>query len=304
MPFFTNRMNIFAPKKVIAVHDGKFHADDIFACATLSIVLKNKCKIVRTRNQEILDSADYVVDVGCIYDPKSRRFDHHMPNGAGVRENGIPYAAFGLVWKEYGTEISGGPEISARVESRLVCPVDADDNGISLADVRGEIAPYGLQSFLYTYRPTWKEDPKMHDESFLELVKIAQRIIEREVKISADIISAKQIVEKAYTDAVDKRIVVLDTPCPYNDALAEHKEVLFVVHPRFGDTKWNISTMRINPSGFENRKSFPKEWAGLRDDELVRVSNVEGAVFCHNACFLCVAKTKEDAVALAKLGLE
>ena len=306
-------MGFFKRQPTIAVHDGKFHADDVFACATLRLMLNSSCKIVRTRDQKIIDAADYAVDVGCVYDAEKKRFDHHMSGGAGVRSNGIPYAAFGLVWKEYGAAISAeisslrsdaAVEIAARVESRLVCPIDADDNGISLAESKGDITPYGLQNFFSTYRPTWKEDPAMHDQSFLELVTIAERIIRREVIISRDLLAAKNIVEKAYADAADKRLIVLDTACPFQEVLAEYPEPLFVVHPRFGDTKWNISTIRLNRSGFENRKSFPKAWAGLRDSELAKVSGLPDAVFCHNACFLCVAKTKEAATALAKLALE
>ncbi|MBP6884242.1 MAG: MYG1 family protein [Candidatus Pacebacteria bacterium] len=297
-------MQLFKKKKIIAVHDGKFHADDIFACATLSLLNNGNIKIVRTRDQAIIDKADYVVDVGCVYDPLNKRFDHHMPGGAGVGEKGIPYAAFGLVWKEYGEKIAGSSEIASRVNSHLVAAIDADDNGISLATVTGDVAPYSIQNFLSTYRPTWREDPKKFDESFNELVKIAERIISREVIISRDVLLAKSIVEKAYADAEDKRLIVLDTACPYQEVLAQYPEPLFVVHPRFGDTKWNISTMRVSHSSFENRKSFPKAWAGLRDQELAKVSGVTDATFCHNACFLCVAKTKESAIALAKLALE
>jgi uncharacterized UPF0160 family protein len=122
--------------------------------------------------------------------------------------------------------------------------------------------------------------------------------------ISRDVLLAKSIVEKSYADAPDKRLIVLDTACPYQEVLAQYPEPLFVVHPRFGDTKWNISTMRANPTGFENRKSFPEKWAGLRDEELEKASGVSGAVFCHNARFLAVAKTKEAAIALAKLALQ
>ena len=61
-----------------------------------------KYSLERTRDEERITKADYVFDVGGIYDPSINRFDHHQPGGAGKRENDIPYAAFGLVWKTYG----------------------------------------------------------------------------------------------------------------------------------------------------------------------------------------------------------
>src|SRR5690606_7569866 len=98
-------ISFFTPKKTIVTHNGSFHADDIFACATLTLHLEQQgkgYKIIRTRDESRIDSADFVVDVGGIYDEKTNRFDHHQPGGAGSRDNGVPYAAFGLVWKHYG----------------------------------------------------------------------------------------------------------------------------------------------------------------------------------------------------------
>ena len=34
--------------------------------------------IVRTRNQEVLETCDIVVDVGGVYDPSKHRYDHHQ----------------------------------------------------------------------------------------------------------------------------------------------------------------------------------------------------------------------------------
>ena len=52
---------------------------------------------------------------------------------------------------------------------------------------------------------------------------------------------------------------------------------------------------------FENRKNFPKEWAGLRDEKLQEITGVKTAAFCHIACFICTAKTKDDAIKLANI---
>jgi len=297
-------MEFLKQKPIIAVHDGKFHADDVFACATLMLVLGGRAKIVRTRDERLIAAADYVVDVGNVYDPARNRFDHHMPEGAGTHANGIPYAAFGLVWKAYGAAISGSPEIAARIEQKLASPIDADDNGVSLVQSVNEVTPYGFQSFLYTYRPTWKEDPKMYDTSFAKLVEIAKRIIEREIVIAHDALEAETFVEIAYQTAADKRLIVLDGNYPFQEILSRHPEPLYVVSPRPADTKWKVEAVRAKPFGFENRKSLPALWAGLRDADLVKASGVSGAIFCHRACFMAVAETKEAALALAKIAYE
>jgi uncharacterized UPF0160 family protein len=95
-------MSFFNKKKILVTHNATFHADDIFATATLSLLLGGKVKVIRTRDEEIIRTGDYVYDVGGEYDASINRFDHHQKGGAGKRENGIPYAAFGLLWKTYG----------------------------------------------------------------------------------------------------------------------------------------------------------------------------------------------------------
>src|SRR3989344_7176045 len=97
-------------KKKLITHNVSFHADDIFAAAALSIYLESKgeeVEIVRTRDEEIIKTGDYVFDVGGIYDESANRFDHHQAEGAGKRENGLPaqagieYSSLGLGWKKF-----------------------------------------------------------------------------------------------------------------------------------------------------------------------------------------------------------
>ncbi len=289
---------------VIAVHDGKFHADDLFAAAVLSLVTGGRGEIVRTRDEKVIAAADYVADVGGINDPGSNRFDHHMPEGAGVHKNGIPYASFGLVWSKFGEELSGSEEVAEMVEQKLVSPIDADDNGVALTTPIGEVFPYGFQSFLATFRPTWREDAKMYDASFMELIPLVKKIICREIQIAGDALMARDTVVNAYHAAEDKRVVVLDGAYPFQETLSAFPEPLYIVAPRPGRPEWKVEAVRAKPYGFENRKPLPAAWAGLRDEELAKASGVSDAVFCHRACFLSVAKTRDGAIALAKAAAE
>src|SRR5436190_1581201 len=95
--------------KTIVTHDTSYHADDVFAVATLLLAFPD-AQVIRSREQSVIDSADIVVDTGSVYDPPKMRFDHHQAGGAGQRQNNIPYASFGLVWKEFGERISGSRE--------------------------------------------------------------------------------------------------------------------------------------------------------------------------------------------------
>ena len=74
-------------------HGGKFHADDVFSAALLKIC-----------NPNIAIQRGFAVPqgfAGLVFDIGDGPFDHHAKNSP-VRENGVPYAAFGLLWRELG----------------------------------------------------------------------------------------------------------------------------------------------------------------------------------------------------------
>ena len=181
-------------------HDGSFHTDDIFAAATLSIYLDNlgkKFEIIRTRDVEMINSADYVFDLGRIYDENSNKFDHHQMGGAGERE-GIPYAAFGLVWKKFGKEVSGSEQVALVIERKLVMPIDANDNGVDLYKNNfPDILPYTLQDVFAIFSPTALEDLDK-DKQFMKALVWAREILQREIKKANDQIKITKIIIDFY----------------------------------------------------------------------------------------------------------
>lgn len=294
-------MNIFNKKKLLVTHSGTFHADDIFATATLSILLNDNVKIIRTRDEKIFAQGDYVYDVGGIYDESQNRFDHHQEGGAGKRANGIPYAAFGLVWKAYGKDICRSLAVADAVEKRLVLPIDADDNGIDLFKLNGDTVMYLIQSMFYSFRPTWKE-AQDYDKPFLKCVGIAKEVLKREIAKSRDAMEAESIVTSMYERASDKRAIVLDSQYPWKDTLDKYPLPLYVISPK--DGKWRAECVRKEKYSYENRKPFPVSWAGKRDQALEEATGVKGATFCHNGRFLVVADSKEAIDKLVAKALE
>jgi uncharacterized UPF0160 family protein len=289
-------------KKIIAVHDGGFHTDDVCAVATLELFLNEEVEVIRTRDQAKIDSADFVVDVGGVYDPKKKRFDHHQ--GAGKRDNGIPYAAFGLVWKEYGKKLCDSEAIAEMIDHEMVQPVDANDNGVSISNSKiKHVVPYTFDDIIKVFNSTWEETGRDVYDVFLELVEFAKGIIAREIVRGRSREKAWKIVEKAYDSAEDKRLLIFDKRYPVRDAVLNFDEPLFFVMPKV-DGNWVVDAIKISPESFELRKKLPREWAGERDKKLAEISGVEDAVFCHLNLFMAVAKSRAGAIALAKKALE
>lgn len=288
----------------VVTHSGNFHADEILAVAALEIYFNgNPYEVVRTRDAEVIKMGDYVVDVGGEYDPSRNRFDHHQEGGAGVRENGIPYSSFGLVWKHFGVAITGSLEIAEAIDRKLGWPIDMGDNGVSSYHITEYgVHPYLMHNIVAAYRPTWQE-AGVEDERFFELVKLCKRIIEREIATEHDKLVGAKEVERAYELAEDKRIIVLENYYPWNEVLAGKPEPLYVVKPKRQNTGWEVDCVRTDVHGFVNRKNLPAEWAGKVGETLQQVTGVPDAVFCHNNLYVAVTKTKEGAIKLAQMAI-
>jgi len=296
-------------KLKLVTHNGSFHADDIFAAATLVLFLEKENKsfeIIRTREEEVIKKGDFVFDVGLVYDSEKNRFDHHQIGGAGKREEtGIEYASFGLVWKKYGAIVCNSEDVANFLDRKIVQPIDAGDNGMDLIELKNTIRPYFLQSFLKLFIPSWKNvDEESLFVGFLEAVNFAKSLLRKEIDLALDYKEGEMKVKQAYEKAEDKRVVILDQKYPWVDVATTFPETLFVVFPRINDNTWGAEGVFVGLPSFEKRKNFPESWAGLRDVDLEKETGVEGAVFCHRGRFMVVAKTKEAVLELVNLTLK
>lgn len=297
---------------VIATHNGVFHADDVFAVATLSLLFEKKeghvlgdlrpVRIVRTRDLAVWNTADFVVDVGLVYDPAKGRFDHHQAGGAGERANTIPYASFGLVWKTFGEKLAGSKEAADAIDQRLVQPIDALDNGVSITkEIFPGVRPFDISAIIGGMNASWNEGDNANDSKFLIAVQLAKDILNREITGAKFEIASRHVVEEIYESTADKRLIVLDQEYPWEGVLSKYSEPLFVVYPKDGN--WRMKTVRSNPSSFESRKYLPESWAGKSGVELSAVTGVPGGIFCHNKRFMAAAETKEAILGMAEIAL-
>lgn len=301
-------------KKTLVTHSGTFHADDVFAVATFLMANNagDDWQVVRSRDENVIEKADAVIDVGGVYDIERLRFDHHQKGGAGDRENTIQYASFGLVWNIFGEMICGEKSIKEEVEKKIVLSIDAHDNGTILnKNVFGDVYAYEISDLVSDFNITWKEESgtddggeKLRYDAFMYLVDIATKLIQRLITRIKDKYEARGFVIDAYNKSEDKRIVVMDRFYPWHDALIGLAEPLFVIFPNSNGDVWTIKTVPKEKNSFESRQLFPEIWAGLRDGECVSVTGVESAYFVHNARFIALTKTKEDAIVLANRALK
>jgi len=289
-------------KQTVVTHSGSFHADDVFAIAAFQLLLgKENIQVIRTRDEAVIATADYVVDVGGVYDHEAKRYDHHQV-GAPVRENGIPYAGFGLVWKHYGEEICGSAEVSQLIEEQLCQPIDAGDNGVTLYDLREpKVRPFELYNFVSLYNPPWGSD-ESKDAQFDKAVDWARSVLERLIVKNKASHEQQLLVAQVYETSVNKRVLEFDVPVSMM-SLIQYSDVEVVVCPDdpLSNDNWVATCVRKNYETFDSRVSFPLEWAGLRDRELATITGFNDSIFCHKARFLFVASSKESVLAAAQM---
>lgn len=290
-------------KPTIVTHSGRFHADDLFATAMLLEYFGGKAKVIRTTDQKIIDCADFVLDIGGVYDPEKKRFDHHQGN-VGARENAVPYAATGLVWKHFGEKIAGSKKAADLVDSVFVAQIDIFDTGfLSPAPLMPDLYPYSLDDIATAFSKIWT-DPEDFDvtDRFMFFLPFARAIIRREAERARSSIEGEEHVKEIYEKSPDKRVIIFDRSYPF-DYLRTRPEPLFIVfpHARGG---FAVGTIRKNKHEYGNRKDLPKEWAGKSGEDMAKVSGVPDATFCHLSLFIAAARSKEGAIALAKKALE
>ncbi len=292
-------------KITVVTHSSKFHTDDIFAIATLNILLgEENITLIRSRDMKIIEQGDYVVDVGQIYDESNNRFDHHQTEGAGKRANGVPYASFGLVWKRFGEQICDNKKVAEKIDQMLVQPIDSNDNGMQFLETKIEgLYPVDINLIINIFSPTWKENDINIDDVFMKLVSYSKVLLLRTISYMKDKVEAEQFVLDAYNKAKDKRLIELDERYPWEEVLQQFPEPLYVIYKKRVDDNWSLKCVPKDLLSYATRKRLPQIWAGKSDKELDKATGVPGGVFAHKNLFMCVNKTKEGILKMAEIAL-
>ncbi len=307
--------------KTIITHAANFHADDVFAVATLELLLEKrgekKTKVIRTLEPERYKDADYIVDIGGVYSVKKNRFDHHQAGGAGVRKNGVPYASFGLVWKTYGKEIAGNAFALDWIDRHMVQAIDAMDNGMYLyTPVHDDVHPFLFEDYIFAVCGNVKDEyeksggkgdekklMKQFDAEFMQMVKVAKEALTVFIKSANNKEGVFKQAKKVYTKAKDKRLIIADQyiPTQFSEFKApEYIEPLVFAYPDLRGG-WSAKVIRVGGQTYESRISFPSAWRGKRGVELEEITGIKGAKFCHNSGFLLVGESKGVLVELLRL---
>ncbi len=310
-------------------HDGQFHADEVFATAMFSLMAE-EINVVRGGDSELPEDTDNWI----IYDIGGGELDHHTPenkeNNGTHPGTAVPYAACGLVWRKYYRDIlreldcdeSWMDRVYKKLETTLIIGIDAHDNEYNpLADTlesipnlqdgqKQEILRSARNGMTITdvikdFNPTWNSDMDVY-ECFLDAVAFAKDVLLNRIYSIMSSFDARDFVLRAI-DYSASHIMIMDQFAPWEGILYGQRnnpkaaDIWYVIYPALRGG-WNLQCARMSS---EDRNTFrhplPKEWLGLRGEELQKATGIATAQFCHVSGFLCGADTQEDIMDLARI---
>lgn len=277
---------------VAFTHGGKFHADDVFSSALL---LHFNPKLMILRGNRVPEEFD-----GIVFDIGRGEYDHHQKDSR-IRENGVPYAAFGLLWEVLGKELLS-PEMAARFDEKFVQPLDNNDN----TGEKNELA-----SLIGMFNPVW-DDNAGSDDAFFEAVTVAGKILEHKLERFraderaeqqfADLLAAQRerIAAEGKTGTMEENILILSEFFPCQKQLSA-TEIAFLVFPSNRGGYCVQPVRKENSSNYKH--DFPEAWLGLEKEALQEATGLAGASFCHKGGFLLTTENLEDAVSACRISL-
>lgn len=292
----------------VATHNGKFHADEVFACALLKVAAESKgvpFRVVRTRDQVAIDLADIRVDVGgkCEFDGLS--FDHHQRdfshNYIVNGETRVPMASCGLIWTVVSKFFTTDPWIEEQMVNWLF-QIDATDVGHP--ELLGDSQATSMAGVIALLNSSTPGNNFMQQGAFESAVRLAVRLIMSKLSALTEQLAMESSLRLDASLAV-AGVMTLTRPGPWIEYVLRNiddfqrvKVCVFESTP--GD--WRVQTLPASAEDrFSQRCSAPEAWRGLRGDDLVKVCGVTGATFVHAGGFIGGATSKEAAIDLANV---
>lgn len=278
----------------VATHDGPFHADEVTACALLCLFDQvDRNRIIRSRQPDKLAQCEFVCDVGGVYDPNRKAFDHHQIDYQG------PLSSAGMVWRYFLDRGLIHDEEYRYFNESLILGVDAHDNGkngapigiCTFSHIISNFSPIDYEASARDFEIGFQQ---ALDFTLGHLTRLRQRY-QAAIAVRAEV----QEVMRSGSDCLlfERRLPWIENFFALGGV---NHPASFVIMPTAEGWKLRgIPPTEEDKMGL--RVPLPLEWAGLMGAELQKASGIPGSVFCHKGRFISVWKTKEDALAALEI---
>ena len=244
------------------VHGGCFHADDV-ACIALLKLIYNEVNVVRKFKVDVnTETADYVLDIGRIDKVTDSQviLDHHQ-EPEFIDDTQVKHCAFSKLVER----MLDADDVVFRKHlfNALVLPVSAQDNGQNGAELG--LMPSPL-TFVNAMTLSWKDDQKLSDKRFNEVVDMAMVVIKNIIKNVKDKVEAINEVTYALNRA-EGGVMTLSRFLPWTDTVVEYNDgfpkIKLVVFP---NNRGGV-TLQVVPKKIGSFESWLKIPEGIIDFE-------------------------------------
>ena len=275
------------------------------------------------------------------YDHHQRTFDTTFPSRpTKLSSAGLVYMHFG---KAIIAQRTGLDEGAAEVEilfkkmyEGFIEAVDANDNGISVydpAETKGLVKRFNdggvnLGSLVGDLNWHYEDEGEAksaeqaqaeEDKRFLGASELMGSTFLRKLDyLWRAWLPSRALVRDVYAKRQEVhssgKVMLFNQGCPWKDHLytqeeeegtAEDAKVLYVLYPESekADSRWRIQAVAVTKDSFQSRKPLPEAWRGVRDDELSRLTGIDGCVFVHASGFIGGNLTRDGALKMAVASL-
>lgn len=310
---------------IIATHNGKFHADEVTGYAILSYIFPEN-ELTRTREEDVIQTAHIVIDVGKVYEPKNGRFDHHQESCKETYSDKYTtlLSSAGMVFKEYGTKFIKAVladkdtlddkivELTKEyIYKYIIQPIDGWDNGIpeypsQLSGQRNYPNNWNISYIvnLYNNPNVWDYDAQL--DNFIKASNYIQSnlilFVESEYEKLFEYNNDYEIISRCMKSRTNEQIIVVDIHCEnWLTSLKEYEKdngiegiIKYIIYPDYSG--WRIKTIVTD---------YPNHRRSLAPETFLkeRISKPDDLVFVHKALFIGGAKTLECAMEMGELSL-
>ena len=182
---------------IVIMNGGPFHVDEVACVALLKLVYKEVIVIRKSKVDLEIEDADYNLGIGGINrvsDTQVVLDQHHsleLIDGTQIK-----HCTFSKLI-EYMLD-NPDPLFKKYLMNELILPVSFQENGQNCYEFGLISSPLG---FVNAMRLSWKDDKKLSDYRFSEVVEIATKVIEIILKNIKDDVEAYNIAKKAIKKA-------------------------------------------------------------------------------------------------------
>lgn len=303
-----------------------------------SPVLRSRDKDEYSKADIVIDVGGVYDHSKSLYDHHQRSYDERFDDKIKMDEDGnespvkrcTKLSASGLVYRHFGEEVIHNlyPSLSekelslvyTKMYNTFMEAIDAVDTGVEQVEGGADLVykdATGLSRRVGRLNPRWNEDPQPNiDERFEEasnmcgedFKQILAQIVESDLPARSYVEEA--VLNRHEIDSSGEIIKFASGGMPWRSHLYElealHKLDPLIKFVLYTDQAgmWRVQAVTVKGQAFENRLSLPEEWRGVRDEDLSKISGIEGCKFCHAAGFIGGNKTYEGALKMAQVALQ